>query len=291
MVLGAILSRRIRGVEDFLVAGRRANRWMISLSILATWVGVGTFVGGTGGSYDLGISFYWIHFSYMGATAWLGLYIIPKVRRTGVLTRASTDRQALRRQTQAGDVDPGLHRGYGRDRRDHPRQRDPDFLFSGDRFRSGADDGPGSHHRLRPAGWSVGGALDRLHPGRDADGNGHRDLRHRSGEAGWMGRVHGAASRRDGLIHRDAGIRNDGRLGRRGYRDRDGLPCAVRPWFVGQEHPGGTARLSCTAAFCAPSFTSFPTLWASWAAPPSVLEPSPTTFSSVSCRRDCPSCW
>ena len=86
MVLGAVLSRRIRGVEDFLVAGRRANRWMISLSILATWVGVGTFVGGTGGAYDLGISFYWIHFSYLGATAWLGLYISPKVRRTGVLT-------------------------------------------------------------------------------------------------------------------------------------------------------------------------------------------------------------
>ena len=86
MVLGAVLSRKIRRVEDFLVAGRRANRWMISLSILATWVGVGTFVSGAGGAYDVGISFYWIHFSYMGTTAWMGLYIIPKVRRTGVMT-------------------------------------------------------------------------------------------------------------------------------------------------------------------------------------------------------------
>ena len=117
---------------------------------------------------------------------------------------ATAHRQALWHQTQAGDVDIGVHRGYGCDCRNHPCQRDPDYFLSGYWLCSGADDGPGGHDRLCLAGWSVGGALDRLHPGRDADGDGHFDLRHRSDKAGWMDRVRGAASRRDGLSHRDA---------------------------------------------------------------------------------------
>ena len=290
MVLGAVLSRRIRDVEDFLVAGRRANRWMISLSILATWVGVGTFVSGAGGAYDLGISFYWIHFSYMGATAWLGLYIIPKVRRTGVLTVPQLidrlfgarhklvtlilvfigDMGAIAGTILASVILVTFFLGIG-------------FvpalmmvlgvtiiyvLLGGqwavlwtDSIQALMLTATGISIFVigvtRLGGWT--GFVGRLPP-EMVSVTGTLEF---STMAGWV--VEGIVI---AMVYHALFVRG---LSARSTREAQ----------LGFLYGG----------ILVPSFTSSLTLWASWEGPPLELERSPTTFSSVSCLRDCPTCW
>src|SRR3954462_4357130 len=56
MVLGIVMSRRVKNSSDFLVAGRRLGPGRLFASFLAANIGAGSTVGATGLGYRYGMS-------------------------------------------------------------------------------------------------------------------------------------------------------------------------------------------------------------------------------------------
>ncbi len=73
-------------MEDMAVAGRRGGVWLVTFSVAATWINGVTLIGITGVGKDFGLSSYWTGGSFLGATIWLGYYVIPRLRQTCVIT-------------------------------------------------------------------------------------------------------------------------------------------------------------------------------------------------------------
>jgi SSS family solute:Na+ symporter len=59
VVLGLVISRRVRSAGDFLVAGRALGPGLISTTFLAANIGAGSTVGATGIGYQIGLSAWW----------------------------------------------------------------------------------------------------------------------------------------------------------------------------------------------------------------------------------------
>ncbi len=55
LIVGVLLSRRIRTAEDYLLAGRRLGYPLAAFSIFATWFGAESCIGAAGAAYDRGI--------------------------------------------------------------------------------------------------------------------------------------------------------------------------------------------------------------------------------------------
>jgi Na+/proline symporter len=55
LIIGIYASRRTGSSANFIVAGRRMPVWIGSVTIIATWYGGGTVMGGAGASYDDGL--------------------------------------------------------------------------------------------------------------------------------------------------------------------------------------------------------------------------------------------
>lgn len=56
LVIGFVVSKRVRTEDDYLVAGRRLGPWLAGCSIFATWFGAETCVGAAGRAYENGVS-------------------------------------------------------------------------------------------------------------------------------------------------------------------------------------------------------------------------------------------
>ena len=78
-------SRGVKSQEEFMVAGRSSPAWLLVGSLVCTWVGAGSLLGGGGRIYREGISQLW-----MSAGAWLGIIIVfflaDKVRKISQFT-------------------------------------------------------------------------------------------------------------------------------------------------------------------------------------------------------------
>jgi SSS family solute:Na+ symporter len=78
-------SRKIKTQDDMMVAGRRLGVTRIVFTLIATWIGSGTFIAGAEYAYRAGWSSLW-----MPAGAWLGILIIyflaGKIRTFGQYT-------------------------------------------------------------------------------------------------------------------------------------------------------------------------------------------------------------
>ena len=59
IVLGLIVSRRVRGASDFLVAGRTLGPGLMFTTFLAANLGAGTTVGAASIGFELGMSAWW----------------------------------------------------------------------------------------------------------------------------------------------------------------------------------------------------------------------------------------
>lgn len=59
VVLGAVISRRVREASDFLVAGRRLGPGLLFATFLAANIGAGSTVGAAGIAYESGMSAWW----------------------------------------------------------------------------------------------------------------------------------------------------------------------------------------------------------------------------------------
>lgn len=55
VVIGALASRKATSAANFIVAGRRLPIWICGVTIMATWFGGGTMMGGAGAAYDGGL--------------------------------------------------------------------------------------------------------------------------------------------------------------------------------------------------------------------------------------------
>jgi SSS family solute:Na+ symporter/sodium/proline symporter len=64
-------SRGEQSQEDFMVAGRSAPAWLLVGSLICTWIGAGSLIGGGGRVYREGLSQLW-----MSAGAWAGIIVI-----------------------------------------------------------------------------------------------------------------------------------------------------------------------------------------------------------------------
>jgi len=78
-------SKKVKGHEDFMVAGRSLPVHVIVFTLIATWIGSGTFIAGAEYAYKAGFSSLW-----MPAGAWLGIIVIyflaAKIRTFGQYT-------------------------------------------------------------------------------------------------------------------------------------------------------------------------------------------------------------
>jgi SSS family solute:Na+ symporter len=75
-----------RNSDDYILAGREAPLIIVVGSYFATSVSTGSLVGYAGMGFSQGISGYWNAAAFMIATMWIGLWIIPRLRRAGVIT-------------------------------------------------------------------------------------------------------------------------------------------------------------------------------------------------------------
>ncbi len=63
--IGLALARKIKGSQDFLVAGRKLPIWLVTATLFATWWGGGTVLGGSGAAFHDG--FYGVIYDPYGA--------------------------------------------------------------------------------------------------------------------------------------------------------------------------------------------------------------------------------
>ena len=55
LLIGYISGRKVKGMNDFLVAGRRLPLWMATATLLATWFGAGSSMGVAATVYSGGL--------------------------------------------------------------------------------------------------------------------------------------------------------------------------------------------------------------------------------------------
>ena len=85
--IGMWSSRRVKGMNDFLVAGRRLPLWMATATLLATWFGAGSSMGVAATVYSCGIG--GVLADPFGASLSLvlsGIFIVGLLRRLKCLT-------------------------------------------------------------------------------------------------------------------------------------------------------------------------------------------------------------
>lgn len=81
MGLGLVIGRRVRGAEDFFVAGRQLGPGLIFSTMLAANIGAGSTVGATSIGYAAGVSaWWWVGSAALGSIV-LALWIGPAIRR------------------------------------------------------------------------------------------------------------------------------------------------------------------------------------------------------------------
>lgn len=78
-------SRGVKSQEEFMVAGRSAPAWLLIGSLVCTWIGAGSLLGGGGRVYREGLSQLWL-----SAGAWAGIIVVfflaDKVRKISQFT-------------------------------------------------------------------------------------------------------------------------------------------------------------------------------------------------------------
>ncbi len=84
LVLGAILSRRVHTAQDYYLGDRSTPWWAIGVSVVATYVGALTFLGGPAWAYEDGLSVILIHVNYPLAIFVVVSVFLPFFYNSGV---------------------------------------------------------------------------------------------------------------------------------------------------------------------------------------------------------------
>ncbi|MBU7031090.1 MAG: sodium:solute symporter family protein [Theionarchaea archaeon] len=86
IVIGALSSRKLKNVEDFLIAGRRLNLPLTAATLMATWTGAAAMTGYTGWIYEGGYSMIWIALATTTSLFFIALFFSEKLQSLAVLT-------------------------------------------------------------------------------------------------------------------------------------------------------------------------------------------------------------
>lgn len=72
--------------DDYILAGRKAPLLIVAGSLFATWVSSATVMGYAGSGYTVGLGAFWSGASFIVATIFMGIWIIPRLRKAGITT-------------------------------------------------------------------------------------------------------------------------------------------------------------------------------------------------------------
>ncbi|MFH1829752.1 MAG: sodium:solute symporter family protein [Pseudomonadota bacterium] len=72
--IGIWRSRRVRGQNDFMIAERHVSTFMMIMTLIVTWTGAGSLIGGAGLAYRQGFSELW-----MAVGAWVAILVIYRL--------------------------------------------------------------------------------------------------------------------------------------------------------------------------------------------------------------------
>ena len=86
MVIGVYFSKKMKGMGDFLVAGRKLNLTLTTATLMATWTGAAAITGYTGWCYYCGYSMLWIAFATTPSLIIIGLLFARKLRKLALYT-------------------------------------------------------------------------------------------------------------------------------------------------------------------------------------------------------------
>ena len=86
ILMGLYASRKLKNLEDFLVAGRKLNLPLTTATLMATWTGAAAITGYTGWIYEAGYSMVWIAVATTTSLLLIALLLSRTLQRLGVLT-------------------------------------------------------------------------------------------------------------------------------------------------------------------------------------------------------------
>lgn len=72
--------------DDYILAGRKAPLLIVAGSLFATWVSSATVMGYAGSGFTVGLGSFWSGASFIAATMWMGIWLIPRLRKAGITT-------------------------------------------------------------------------------------------------------------------------------------------------------------------------------------------------------------
>ena len=84
VLLGFFLSKKVHTAEDYFLGDRTTPWWVIGLSVVATYIGALTFLGGPAWSYTEGFSVIFIHINYPIAIFVVITVFLPFFYNSGV---------------------------------------------------------------------------------------------------------------------------------------------------------------------------------------------------------------
>src|SRR5215510_11379955 len=94
LIVGLLVSRRIRSESDYLIAGRKIGLGLATFSMFATWFGAETCVGAAGKFYEHGLAGGVTDpFGYALALFIIGVLIAGALWRRGLTTLADLFRE------------------------------------------------------------------------------------------------------------------------------------------------------------------------------------------------------
>ena len=64
LLLGFVISKRVATAEDYYLGHRETPWWAIGISVVATYIGALTFLGGPAWAYQEGFKVIFIHINY-----------------------------------------------------------------------------------------------------------------------------------------------------------------------------------------------------------------------------------
>lgn len=79
ILISYLASRKVKGGEDFMVGGRKLNKWLIFATLIGGNIGAGSTIGITGLAYTSGISVVWWMISSGVGSIILALVVGPKI--------------------------------------------------------------------------------------------------------------------------------------------------------------------------------------------------------------------
>ena len=102
LVIGAVVARRVRTEDDYLVAGRRLGPTLATISIFATWFGAETCVGAAGAAYEDGVGRQSDEpFAYGVCLVVMAVFFAVPMWRAGITTLADLFRKRFGARTES----------------------------------------------------------------------------------------------------------------------------------------------------------------------------------------------